>query len=254
MSLADGRRQWLLSASAALAVLALIVLGSGVMLARNGGALLPFQWIDVSGPFARVSAEQIRAAVGPEVARGFFFTNLAQVRTRVLELPWVAQAEVRKHWPDAIEVSVTERMVLGHIGDDRLVDVTGAIFLARGAGETRGLPLLDADAERMPALAAHFTQAQRDLEGLGRQIVGASLSARGALQFHLNDGLTVQVGSVDRDSRWRRFIAGLPRLAQLDPRPIALADLRYTHGFAVRYAEPVLPDASDTPELSLLEP
>jgi|CXWL01.1.fsa_nt_gi cell division protein FtsQ len=252
--MAENRRQWLLSASAALAVLALVVLGSGVLLARNGGSLLPFQWIDVSGPFARVSAEQIRAAVAPEVARGFFLTNLGSVRERVMALPWVASAEVRKHWPDALEVRVTERLVLGHVGDDRLVDVTGAIFLARGAGETRGLPLLDADPLRMPLLSEKFTSAQRDLEGLGRQIVGASLSPRGALEFRLNDGLTVQVGSHDQDLRWRRFIAGLPRLAQLDPRPIALADLRYTHGFAVRYAEPVLPDASTAPNLSALEP
>ena len=251
--MAQNRRQWLLSASAALAVLALIVLGSGVMLARNGGSLLPFQWIDVSGPFARVSAEQIRAAVAPDVAAGFFFTDLAAVRTRVLELPWVAQAEVRKRWPDAIEVQVTERQVLGHIGDDRLVDVTGAIVLARGAGETRGLPLLDADALHMPALATQFSSAQRDLEGLGRQIVGASLSPRGALEFRLNDGLTVHIGSNDQAPRWRRFIAGLPRLAQLDPRPIASADLRYTHGFAVRYAEPAIPDPALSPDLKLTQ-
>ncbi len=251
--MSQDRRQWLLSASAALAVLALIVLGSGVMLARNGGSLLPFRWVDVSGPFSRVSAEQIRAAIAPQVSGGFFFTRLADVRDRVLTLPWVATAEVRKHWPDSLEIHVQERQVLGHVGDDRLVDVTGAIFMARGAGETRGLPRLDAEPAQMPQLATRYRQAQLDVEGLGRQIVGARLNPRGALEFHLNDGLTVQVGSRDQDLRWRRFIDGLPRLAQLDPRPIVWADLRYTHGFAVRYADPTMADPAAVTDVSLTQ-
>lgn len=239
-----GRRNWVMSASAVLAVLALVVLIAGAVMARNGGALLPFRWVDVSGPFARVSAEQIRAAVAPETAGGFFTTNLEAVRARVLTLPWVAEAEVRKHWPDTLEVRVVERQVLGHLGESMLIDVNGAVFQARGAGETRGLPQLDAEPAQMSALAEHYRRAQHDLEGMGRSIVGARLSPRGALQFQLNDGLSVQLGSRDLDERWRRFVLSLPKLATLDPRPIALADLRYTHGFAVRYAEPAVNPAT----------
>lgn len=232
------RRSWVMSASAILAVLALLVLAAGAIMARNGGAMLPFRWVDVSGPFGRVSAEQIRAAVAPATSGGFFTTDIAEVRARVMALPWVADAEVRKHWPDTLEVRVTERQVLGHQGESQLIDVTGAVFQARGAGETRGLPHLEANPEQMVALAEHYRRAQHDLEGMGRSITGARLSPRGALEFQLSDGLTVQLGSRDLSERWRRFVLSLPSLTTLDRRPIALADLRYTHGFAIRYAEP----------------
>lgn len=240
------RRSWVMSASAILAVLALVVLIAGAVMARNGGALLPFRWVDVSAPFERVSAEQIRAAVAPAASSGFFSIDLAAARERVLALPWVAEAEVRKQWPDTLYVRVREREVLGHLGEEQLIDINGAIFQARGAGETRGLPQLDAAPAQMATLTEHYRRAQHDLEGMGRTIVGARLSPRGALEFQLNDGLTVQLGSRDVEARWSRFVRSLPNLATLDPRPIALADLRYTHGFAVRYADSTPPsiDAS----------
>jgi cell division protein FtsQ len=231
------RRSWVTSASALLAVTAVLVLVAGAYMARNGGALLPFRWVDVSGPFERVSAEQIRAAVAQEAARGFFFVDLAMVRESALGLPWVAEAEVRKVWPDTLEVRVRERQVLGRLGTDRLVDVSGEVFQARGSGETRGLPLLDAAIEQMPQLAEYYRQASRDTEQSGRQITTARLSPRGALELQLDDGLRVHLGSHEQSARWQRFIASLPRLAALDPRPIAQVDLRYTHGYAVRYAD-----------------
>jgi hypothetical protein len=147
------RRTLVASLSALLAVTALVVLVAGAFMAHNGGALLPLRWVDVSGPFARVSAEQIRAAVGPAAARGFLGVDLAEVRAAALSLPWVAEAEVRKVWPDTLEISVREREVLGRLGSDRLVDVSGNVFQARGAGDTRGLPLLAADPAQMPQLA-----------------------------------------------------------------------------------------------------
>ncbi|GMU42538.1 MAG: FtsQ-type POTRA domain-containing protein [Xanthomonadales bacterium] len=232
------RRPWVQGISALIAVAAVLVIVAGVLYARSGGGLLPFRWVDVSAPFQRVSDQQIRAALAPAAARGFLFVDLAEVRARVLALPWVAQAEVRKVWPDTLVISVREREVLGRLGSERLVDVNGHVFAARGAGDTRGLPLLVADPAQMPQLVGYFRVAQHDIEALGRHIVAARLSPRGALELTLADGLAVQLGSREQLPRWRRFIASLPRLAAQDPRPIVAVDLRYTHGYAVRYAEP----------------
>ncbi len=237
----SNRRTFVASISAVLAVVAVGVLIAGAYMAHNGGALLPFRWVDVSGPFARVSAEQIRAAVGPAASRGFFGVDLAEVRAAALSLPWVATAEVRKVWPDTLEIGVTERRVLGRKGVDQLVDVSGEVFQARGAGDTRGLPLLDAEPAQMAQLADYYRLAQGDIEALGRQITAARMSPRGALELQLNDGLQVHLGSREQMLRWRRFIGSLPRLSALDPRPIAAVDLRYTHGYAVRYVEAEVP-------------
>ena len=46
------------------------------------------------------AATGVRAAVLPQVQRGFFAVDLKEVRAAVSALPWVEKVEVRKRWPD----------------------------------------------------------------------------------------------------------------------------------------------------------
>jgi cell division protein FtsQ len=221
-----------------LAVAAVLLMLIGVYFARTGGAgFLPLRFVDVTGPFERVSDAQIRDAVAQAAARGFLFTELDEVRDRVMALPWIETVEVRKEWPDVLAIRVTERKVIGRSGDG-LVDVSGALFPARGEGELRGLPRFTASAAKMPALVAFYQAVRHIIAGTERQIVALDMSARGAIELRLSSDVLVRLGSRDQEARFERFIASLDALASLDPRPIMRADLRYTHGFAVRYADP----------------
>jgi len=69
----------------------------------------PFRQLKIDAEFTRVSAEQVRSAVAGSLERGFFAVDLDEVRRAVEELPWIEAAEVRKRWPDLIEVRAIER-------------------------------------------------------------------------------------------------------------------------------------------------
>ncbi len=244
------QRPFLAQTLTLLAVFAIALLLIGVYFARTGGVgFLPISYVDVTAPFGRVSDAQIRDAIAPAAARGFLFVDLEEARSRVLALPWIESAEVRKEWPDVLSVRVTERDVLGRSGTDALVDVAGALFPARGSGELRGLPRFDARPEQMPALVAFYQAVKPD--SADPQIETLSMSARGAIELRLSNGVEVRLGSRDQAARFARFIASLDSLKNLDARPIVRADLRYTHGFAVRYADPAVPAS---PVLSSVNP
>ena len=49
----------------------------------------PIRTIQIEGPFERVSALQIEAAIGDELERGFFTASLAEIQDRIVALPWV---------------------------------------------------------------------------------------------------------------------------------------------------------------------
>ncbi len=233
-------RPFLAQALTLLAVFAIGLLLIGAYFARTGGVgFLPISFIDVTAPFQRVSDAQIRDAIAPAAARGFLFVDLEDARSRVLMLPWVESAEVRKHWPNVLSVRATERKVLGRSGNDALVDVAGALFPARGSGELTGLPRFDARPEQMPALVAFYQRALSATDD--NPIESLTMSARGAIELRLNTGVLVRLGSREQFARYARFVASLDALQQSDPRPITRADLRYTHGFAVRYADPAVP-------------
>ncbi|MGH8211953.1 MAG: cell division protein FtsQ/DivIB, partial [Rhodanobacteraceae bacterium] len=60
----------------------------------------PVKQLQVQAEFKHISAEELRAAITPDLRAGFFALDLDRVRQRVAALPWVARVEARKRWPD----------------------------------------------------------------------------------------------------------------------------------------------------------
>lgn len=233
-------RAWVLP-TLVLALLALAVPIAGLILGRGAGALAPIRWVEVSGSFQRVTAEQVRAAVTPALDGGFFFLPLDQARERVLALSWVETAQVRKRWPDVLEVQLRERSVLAQLGSDRLLDADGRVFSAEGLSAMGGVPQFEVGEARIDQAIVFYHAIRPDLQGLGLDLTNLRISRRGSVQVTLSNGIDVVVGSTDQDARWHRFMTGLRPLLQQSGQPIARIDLRYTNGFAVL---PYQPEAS----------
>ena len=92
-------------------VLAVSLVALPVAAVLNGwiaGSRWPMRHLVVTGEFRQVSDARVRRAVLPLVQHGFFAVDLAQVRGVLSRLPWVQRVEVRKRWPDRLEVSLLE--------------------------------------------------------------------------------------------------------------------------------------------------
>jgi cell division protein FtsQ len=76
------------------------------------------------------------------------------------------------------------------------------------------------------------------LKPMGRRVLALTLSGRQAWQLKLDDGMILELGT-DEDKaslerRLSRFVAAWPQLQERAGKKIAVADLRYPSGFAVR--------------------
>jgi cell division protein FtsQ len=58
----------------------------------------------------RTQPSEILAALGFEPGQPIFGADVQAARQRLLQLPWVADAEVRRQYPDSIAVSLTEKL------------------------------------------------------------------------------------------------------------------------------------------------
>ena len=197
-----------------------------------GGSRWPMRHLVVTGEFRQVSDLKVRSVVAPRVQRGFFAVDLDGLRAELRALPWVKSVEVRKRWPDRIEVTIVEYRPLARWGEARMLSENGELFPApRGLG--RRLPLFVGPDARARDMIGFHAQARPLFLGSGLQVSEVRLSARGSWSLLLSDGTDVEVGRNDTQHRLERFSHLLPRLAGGDPRRLARADLRYTNGFAL---------------------
>ena len=222
---------WLL----ALALVALPVVA--VVNGWIGAERWPLSKLRVQGELARVQPAQLQAAVLPHARRGFFAVRLEDAKQAVEKLPWVERAEVRKRWPDVLEVRITEHKPFARWGKDRLLSEQGRLFATPHGLENAPLPELDGPDSKTAEVVELYNDSRALFAPVGIDVRRVAMDARGSWSLALDNGTEVIVGRDDARSRLGRFVRVLPQFTRTQV-PIVRADLRYTNGFTLSWGTP----------------
>ena len=225
------------TASALFALAALIGLFAGSQLVLRS-SLFPLREVSVHGPFRHIATAEIETVARNRVTGNFFSVNLEDVRAAFERFPWVRRVDVRRVWPDGLEVSIEEHVALAEWAGGGLVNGQGERFPA--ATEKR-LPVFTGP----PGTEAEITRRYRNftalLTPLDARLARLTLTPRFAWEMRLDTGLHVMLGrDVQGDHverRLARFVDAYPgTLARVSGRH-EYVDLRYPNGFALRLPE-----------------
>lgn len=229
----------------ALAVIALPIVA--VVNGWLGAGQWPFRQLRLDADLRRIEVDAVRGAIAPALEPGFFAVDLAAVRATIERLPWVAEVEVRKIWPDTLEVRIREHDPVARWSEDRLIDGDGRIFAVPPEDIPDGLPSLDGPDERAAELLELLRAFAPRLALAGLRLGGVRQSARGSVELLLVDGAVIRLGRTRQAERLARFLDALPDV--VPPRPgqrWTRADLRYANGFALAWrATETAPPAGD---------
>lgn len=236
-----------------LTLIAAVALGWALVLWFVSRPIFPLRELIVLNNPGQVTEEQLEYAARLAVQGNFFMVDLDQVRATFEKLPWVRKAEVRRRWPDAIELRLEEHEAVAYwtvseSGDVRLVNRQGEVFVAASNAD---MPHFDGPQGSAAGLLARYAQFSELLAPLGVRPVALRVSAREAWKLQLDNGMTLVLGR-DQDKsalleRLQRFIALWPQVREsIHNIDIKVADLRYPGGFALTPADPLalLPAAS----------
>ena len=226
------------AANLLIGVAALLLAYAGLQLLLRS-PLFPLQEIALQGQLRSAVRGDVEAAL-QGVGGNFFAADLGAIRARLERVPWVRRVEVRRVWPERIEVKLEEHVALARWGDSGLVNTFGEVFAARLEEEAEALlPEFAGPEGSAGELAQRYRRFSELLAALGEVPERVTLTARYAWQLRLASGLHLELGrdgAEPVEQRLARFVATWPEsLAQLGRR-VEHVDLRYPNGFALRVA------------------
>lgn len=195
----------------------------------------PLTRLRVHGEFERVDPAQLRAVVLPYAQRGFFAVRLQEAQDAVEQLPWVERAEVRKRWPDVMEISIVEHRPFARWGKDRLLSEHGRLFPTPKALQDLKLPQLGGPDSQVQEVVSLYNEARQLFAPLGLNVETLTMDRRGSWTLTLGNGTEVVIGRADARPRLSRFVRMLPQILARQGQPLLRADLRYTNGFALSW-------------------
>ncbi|MGG6461902.1 cell division protein FtsQ/DivIB [Solilutibacter silvestris] len=199
-----------------------------------GTERFPFRKLHVEGDLSAADATELRQTLAPLTKRGFFATDLHKAQAALSALPWVAHAEVRKRWPDEIDVKIESQRPFAYWGKSQLVSDKGLLFPRQdGMALPKGMPQLDGDPRNVADVLALYAKSRELFAAAGIGVKELTQDRRGSWSMALSDGTQVIVGRNDAEARIERFAGLMSRLVAQQGRPLQRADLRYTNGFAL---------------------
>lgn len=224
-----------------LAAAAVLLAAGAVWLVRVPS--LPVQEVVFAGPLQHTRRSEIELVLPSALKGNFFSLNLVAVRSALERLPWVRHVDVRRIWPNKLEVRVEEHQPAARWGEsgNELVNTFGEVFPAvLDDTERNALPRLVGPQGTAPEVLKRYGEMVQTFAAVGEKPVEISLSPRLAWQIKLASRMVVELGREQMKSqfgsRLQRFIEVYPEtIAKQAVRP-AVVDLRYPNGFAMRTA------------------
>jgi cell division protein FtsQ len=197
------RLRWLMAGASALGlvILVLILLHTPLFGARA---------ITVTGVHPHTSDAAIVAASGLAHHPALISVDTGAVAARVGALPYIASARVSRHWPDGVQIDVTERVpvvqMFGPATSWSILDGHGRTLQVQ-PGRVAGLVQLIAHTtgggvppaavgKSLPPVASAGLEVCRTLpRAFSAQVVSVSLASDDTVSLALNSGITVLLGT-----------------------------------------------------------
>jgi cell division protein FtsQ len=206
---------------------------SGIGNAINGSfaaAGFSLERISVAGN-QRTPADAVYGALGLEHGESIFAADPAEARKRLMALPWVADAVVRRKFPDSVEVTLFEKrpFALWQNGESlAVVERSGAVIPGQSGAGFPKLPILIGAGA--PESAAPLIDALSNQRAISARLRGVERVGQRRWDLILDRGVRVRLP----ESGWEDQLAELERLIVdkgVLERDVEIIDLRYPDSY-----------------------
>jgi cell division protein FtsQ len=202
---------------------------------------MPLKYVRTEGVFQYLSKNEVQAVLQPLVLTGFFDVDMQAIHAAVATLPWVDTVAVKRIWPDAIDIKVSEKKPYARWGKNSLITEQGVIFTPKNSDQFQSMTLLTGPESQQVRALEIMKGIKTALADQSMELAEFSVNDRWAWKIKLATGLEILLGRNEQLKKLQRFLKTLTVLKQEQVEQIAVVDLRYPNGYAVSW-KPGVPE------------
>lgn len=206
----------------------------GTWQALHAPTTLPISHINVLGADAHVTVASVKTRIAPLLG-GFFNMDVEAIAQTVRRDPWVASVQVRRVWPDTLELILSEHRPVARWNAQALLSDSAKVFTPPAISVPPGLPQFAGPLGSEATVLAQWRRLNHALTGLGLNVQRLTLDTRRAWIAELDNGMALLLGRGDHPERIERFARLYPTTLAARAAEIAHVDLRYPNGLTVHW-------------------
>ncbi|MEP0072130.1 MAG: cell division protein FtsQ/DivIB [Marinomonas sp.] len=190
------------------------------------------QKIEIKGDLNYVTEAELEAHYSKLLGESLLSLSVADALDLARSPEWVESAEVRKVWPNILQVLVHEYTPLAYWRDRQLISTSSAVIRPNQIPDL-SLPRLYGPDGTSDVVLEQFGLISQVLAATSLRIFILTLEPRGAWNVTFTNGIVVKLGREEVLERLQRFIAVYKSDLSGRIDQITSVDARYPHGVAV---------------------
>ena len=202
---------------------------------------LPFKSIQIYGELSWIDRDRLNGLIMENIDGGFFSLNISQLKTQLEQQAWIESVAVRRVWPDVLQITANEQQPVAIWNGSSVINRYGEIFSPMGQELPKYLVKVSGPEGSHQLLMNHYFAIEKLFQEAGLRVASMDINDRRALQVILTNGVRILLGRVRNEDESaeevQRFVTAYK--GTLSPKfdEVALVDLRYTNGLAVRWKQ-----------------
>lgn len=197
----------------------------------------PIEQVDVKGNLNYVSQREVQKRLEPYLVDKFLEVDLVAINEELKNMPWVEHAEVRRVWPNRIEILIKEQLPVARWGQEFLLNTEGQTFAAPDIEAYQHLPQLFGPLRATKTVMNQYHNLSQMLRPLGFEIANLEMREQGSWVITTKQELKILLGRDHLVEKMRRFSIVFEKALKQDVAKIKQIDLRYSNGVAVQWHE-----------------
>jgi len=203
----------------------------------QGADWLPVKYVRIEGAFQYIAKQKVKEVLREQLLNGFYNVDIQQVQAAVKSLPWVDTVRVERVWPDAFNIAIKEQSPVVRWSSDALLNADGEIFKPEKIKDFSRLPLLEGPAGYEQKMLEIINTLSIDLSEQGMLLSKFRINERRAWNIKLQNKMELNAGRNQPLKKIQRFLKTIPLIGQEQIAGIAVVDLRYSNGYALRWKQ-----------------
>jgi cell division protein FtsQ len=222
-----------------------VLLGSGTLLWNRlhdtNRLTKPIRYVKVEGAFQYISKDRLKQVLAPQMGRGYYHADMEAVHKAIKAIPLVDKVDVKRVWPDAVYIKITEHKPIVRWGNNAVLNKEGEILLPDNIEEFKNLPLITGPEGQEKKLLEVMKGIYIALKDKSMQLAEFHVNERRAWRIKLASGLDMQLGRKAPLENMQRFLKTMELLGSEQVAMMASVDTRYPNGYAVTWKPDAMP-------------
>jgi cell division protein FtsQ len=190
---------------------------------------MPIDTISIQGNLKNTNYTLLQETIKQNLTGSFFTVDMDNLIDKIKQVPWILDVQIKKIWPQQINVNIIEREILALYNKDQVL-TTDDVLLPKPKKIDKNILQIHS---KLPIKFDDIMKYKKILNKYKFNLLAIKQADNTAISLKINQGIWLKIGTLFDETTWNMRLKIINGFLRKRNHMIKVIDMRYPRGMAV---------------------